>query len=274
MDAKKIKQWIVDDNIDAVETAWMEAVEANEPLPSMREALDAMVAAERPDTAEMLAWMLLSEAVEQRPAEEALDVARKTLPALPGNDDLRTTAADLYARVHGEAEHFQSFMDASGLLANQSPRRAIRTLDTSLAALPGTYLVNRFDHQVVRVKGFDDVMGQFELLAGGRTTELEPKLLADEFDPVDETDFRVLCQFRTDELGELIQKDIASVLIGICMSHGGRIAAPDLKDLLVGKFLETDKWSGWWNRARTAARRSESLSLEGRNPTTVCSHPH
>ena len=275
MNMEDIKGRIAEGNFDAVEDAWMAAIEADAPLSQMRETLDALVSAEHIDAAETLVWMLLSDAVERRSTEEALDVGRAVLPALHGNRELRATVADLYEQLHGQTKHFDEILDASGLKAHQSLRRAMSTLDTCLALQPGTYVANRFDHQVLRVDGFEPVMGQFELTAaGGRKTQIEPKLLADEFEVVNENDFRVLCRFRTDELGEVVQSDPATVLMGICMSHGGRIDATALKDLLVPRYMDKDKWSGWWNRARTAVKRSRKLSLEGRNPTVVCYHPH
>jgi len=71
----------------------------------------------------------------------------------------------------------------------------------------------------------------------------------------------------------MLEKDPAKVLIGICLSHGGQIDAGELRDLLVPEYLPEDKWPRWWSRARTAARRSETLSVEGRNPAVIRYHP-
>ena len=63
------------------------------------------------------------------------------------------------------------------------------------------------------------------------------------------------------------------MLAGVCQAHGGRIAATDLKDLLVPRYMPAEDWSSWWGRARTAAKRSDRLSLEGRHPIEVVYHP-
>jgi transcription elongation factor GreA len=274
MNLEKMRSWIADGNTDAIENAWMEAVEGGEPLDVMRGALEALVQADGADTAHTLAWMLLSDAVDSRSPEQALKVAQAILPALPGNQELRDTAVDLYRKVHGEAEHFEEFLRASGLALGQSLRRAVRTLDTCLNIGPGDYLANRYDHTVAKLESFDPVMGQFSLASPDRgTLELEPKLLADEYDRVEETDFRVLCQFGGDRLAQVLQKDLAQVLSGVCMSRGGSVNARELKDLLVPQYIESGQWSSWWNRARTAARKSDSLSVEGRNPIVISYHP-
>lgn len=274
MNVKEIKEQIAVGNMDAVETAWMEAIEAGEDLAHMRAVLAALVEASQAETAETLGGLLLSEAVDKRTPEEALDVARAVLPALPGRPELRQTAAKLYRKVCGQADNFEDLLNASGLLGGQTPRRAVLTLDTCLPIKPGDYLANRFDHRVVKVSGFSPALGQYELKAAdGEMIEMDPKLLGDEFERVDEGDYRVLCQYRRSELPALLERDPAGVLIGICMSHGGRIDTTALKDMLAGKVLDSSKWTGWWNRARTAIKRSEFLTLEGRNPGTIIYHP-
>lgn len=274
MNVREIKQWIVDGASSSIENAWMAGIEAQAPHGEMREVLEALVKAKQIDTAHTLAWLLLSETTEQHGLDGALDVARNVLTAVPGNDELRIMLADLYQQAHGQGEHFDEFLRASGLTDNQSLRRAIRTLETCLAVTPGCFLANRYDNRVVRAGQFDAVMGCFEVVeAGGGASQIEPRELADEFDCVEANDFRVLCQFRKDEMGEILNKDPGGVLTGICMSNGGRIDAGQLKDLLVPKYIESGKWSGWWNRARTAAKRLANLSIEGRNPIVIRYHP-
>jgi len=274
MNVKEIKQWIADGADNAIENAWMAGIEDQAPPRETREVLEALVKAGKLDTAHTLGWLLLSETTEQHGAEHALDVGREVLTALPGNDELRTMLGDLYSQVHGQGENFEDFLDASGLLGAQSLRRAIRTLETSLAVTGGCFLANRYDNRAVRAEKYDPVMGWFEVTeADGRTSQIEPKPLADEFECVQPNDFRVLCQFRKDQMGEILMTDPGGVLTGICMSNGGRIDAQDLKDLLVPTYVEPGKWSGWWNRARTAAKRSANLSVTGRNPTVISYHP-
>jgi len=275
MNTENMKELVEAAEWAELESAWLEAIDADAPREGMGAILEALVEADKLDLAETLAWTLLEYRLEQGPPAEALEAARTVVSAVPVSDQLRTQAAELYRTLHGTHPHFDRLLAASGLTGGQSPRRAFRTLDTCLAIEPDRYLVNRFDGQAVRAIGYDDVMEQFDLAdARGRKLALEPKKLADEFDLVDETDFRVLCQHRREHLGELIESDPAAVLIGLCTSNGGRIDATALKEQLVPRHVAADKWSGWWNRARAAARRAEQLTLEGRSPVAVVYHPH
>jgi len=274
MDLRKIKQLIEDDDVDNVEIEWMEAMENGESPEAMSETLKVLVEAHQPDIAEMLALMLLSNAIEQLSHNEALDIARCILPTLPGNTELRTAIAKLYKQVYAENEHVDLFMDESGLESNQSMRRAIRTLDTCLALRAGTALAGRYEQKVLQVDQFNHLTGCFDLTEpGGKQVSLEPKPLADNYEPVEDTDFRVLKAFRPDDLKDLVNSDPAAVMIGVCRMSGGQIESLELRDTIVPRYLPKDKWSNWWTRAKTAVKRSTFLTIEGRNPTFVVYHP-
>jgi transcription elongation factor GreA len=274
MDLPKITQLLQNDDVDALEIEWMEAIEARQSSEEMCETLKLILDAKKPDIAVMLASILLTDASEKRTPQEALDIARDVLPILPGNPELRTVTAKLYKQVFAETEHFDLFMDESGLESNQAPRRAIRTLDTCLALKQGTPLAGRYEHNVLLVDGFNDLTGCFDLTEpGGQQISLEPKPLADNYEPVDDTDFRVLRAFRPDELQGLVTSDPTAVMIGVCRMNGGRVESLELRDTIVPRYLTQKKWSNWWTRAKTAVKRSPFLTIEGRNPTFVIYHP-
>ena len=258
-----------------LESAWLAAIEADVSHEDMGAILSAVVEADQLDLAEMLASVLLEDRLERGPADAALDAARTALSAAPANTEFRRQTAELFRALHGAHPHCDRLLAASGLAGNQLPRRALRTLDTCLAIEPGCYLVNRFDNQVVQAVGYDEGLEQFDLTDDrGHALAMEPKKLADEFDIVDETDFRVLAQHRHEQLGELIASDPAAVLIGLCLASDGQITTTAAKEQLVPQHVAADKWSSWWTRARAAVRRTEQLTLEGKSPATVVYHPH
>ena len=252
----------------------MQAAQEGAPPSELAAVLEALVAAAQGDRAAALAWAMLAEHADAMPPAAALQAARAFLLAVPQAADVRQQTADLYRKIYADHPELDLLLGVSGLLGSQSPRRAIQTLDTCLAIREGAYLANRFDGQVLRAKGFNQVMGEYELIRGpGAVIRIDPKNLADEFELVDEHDFRVLCQHRTEELGKLLQDDPSAVLIGICITHGGQTDSVSLKDMLVPRHIAVDQWSDWWSKARTAIRRCPNLSIEGRNPVTVSYHP-
>jgi transcription elongation GreA/GreB family factor len=269
MNSEQMKYLIENGKLDQLESAWMQAIEENCPLAEMASVLELLVVKLQLNMAEVLGWTLVAQRLEALPPPEALAVAKAVVLAVPDSDELRTEAANLYRKVFAGHPHLEALLTASGLLGGQSARRAFRTLDVGLNALKDAYLANRFEPGVLRMVGFDPALGQFELLdARGSAVRFDPKALADDYDIVDANDFRVLTQHRLGDMAKLLDEDPAAVLIGACISHEGQIDALELKELLTPKYMPEDKWSGWWNRARTAAKRCPQLTLEGR-PVTV-----
>jgi len=274
MTADEMKALIAEEAWDELETAWVEAVEAGADAAELAGVLSALVGADRLDSAETLGWMLLTDRAEKLPPAQALAAARAVVAAVADSDELRTETARLYRAAHGAAEHFDAVLEASGLLGGQTARRALATLDVCLKLAPGAHVVNRLEGRVLRVERFDPAAGQFELTdADGHAVRLDPKALADEFDPADASDFRVIHQHHPERLGELMESDPGAVLTGLCIAHGGRTDSARLKRELAGRHIPPEKWSRWWTRARNAAKRSDRLALEGRNPVEIVYYP-
>ncbi|MFP4053247.1 MAG: GreA/GreB family elongation factor [Phycisphaerae bacterium] len=274
MNLKEFSQWIAAGSTGAIEGGWLSAMEANTAPSRMREVLDLLAKARHNDLVETLAGMLLEDRIANLEPEKALVVIRAIFPAMSGeNQEIRDAVAETYTKVYGEVDNFQTILKASGIQGNQSPRRAIQTLDTCLKVKVGGFVVNRFEHQACKVKEFDDIMEEWVLVDHrGGEDQLDCRLLGDEWDPADPRDFRVLSRFAPDKLKEMLQQDPAEALIGICISRGGSVNADQLKDLLVGPYLPQSKWSSWWGRARTAIKKADTLTVEGR-PALVEYHP-
>lgn len=253
------------------ESVWMDAIEGPVRPEEVQQVLSAFVEAGKGDSAETLGWALMEQSAGLEPAEK-LALAKAALLAVPDSEELRNQTAELYKQVHGGSENFKEIYDSAGLETGQSPKRAIRTLDTCLAIKPGDYMVNRFDGRVICVQRLSG-LGEYEFTDEGQSNALEPKLLADEFAPLPADDFRVLQKTDPAAMDRLFQKNIASVLISICRAHGGQINSDDLKEYVAGTYIPAEKWSGWWGRARTAARKCEFLLMEGKNPVTILYHP-
>jgi len=273
MNMQKITNCIGKGAFGEAENVWMAAVR-DDPAPELvNKALCAFVAAGKEDMAETLGWALL-EAHAESPKAQTLALACAAYLALPNSEELRNQTAELFKAVHDGSENFEEIYKAAGLETGQSARRAVRTLQTCLALTPGMHLVNRFDGRVIKIIKLTP-MGEFEFhdFADRCDEALEPKLLADEFDPLDEADFRAMQLGQAEVVAQQVQKEIARVLIGLCIANAGQADSDTIKQTLVPKYLPANKWSSWWGRARTAAKKNENLTLEGRSPVTVVYHP-
>ena len=246
MDTNRILNWIASSELVAVENEWLEAMGTEANLADAKCVLEALKPADEGDLANQLVELLLETIQERDGQVAAMEAAVELLPSVPGNEALRELATDLYKHVHGQADYFEDFLRSSGLQAKQALSRAIRTLEISLTALQGTYLAERYGSRVARVERYDDLLCQFVLKIGSGEELMDPILMADDFERVDETDFRVLAALKPAELTELIQSDPAAVLVGLCKLNEGSIDANKLKDKLTGKYIEAKAWSRWW----------------------------
>ena len=273
MNVESMKQMIAQGQFNLLESAWMEAMEEKLPVAEMAGVLETLVKRGKGELALTLSGLMIEQGLAELPPPAALEQARALALAVPASDQLRLTAADLYKKVYADHPNFEAIFTAAGLLNGQSPRRALRTLEVCLAVREGTYLANKFDHRVFVARKYNEVFGEFEIAdADGRVSRFDPKALADEFEIVEATDFRVLTQHRCDELKALLRTDPAAIMIGICMASGGSIDSDALKDRLVPRLIAAEAWSGWWSKARSAAKRSTQLSIEGRSPVTITYH--
>ncbi len=274
MNIERIKNCVGKGAFADAENAWMAGVADTPSAKLVNEALAAFVKADKGEMAETLGWALL-EAHASAPKTDTLELATAALLAVPQSEELRKQTAELFKEVHGEVDNFDDIYKAAGLETGQSPRRAIRTLKTCLAIVADTFMANRFDGRVIHIKNSDlNPLGEFEFHDFEEKSDdtLEPKALADEFDILDESDFRVVQWKYPDDVEKMVQKEVGRILASLCLANGGEINSDQIKDKLIPKFLPQTKWTSWWGRARTAAKKSESLTLEGRNPVMVTYH--
>jgi transcription elongation factor GreA len=271
MNIKRIKDCIGKGAWKEAENLWMSAVGDNPRPEAVRDVLEAFVEAGRAETAETLGWALLDAHSDAEPAV-TVQLAMAALLAAADSDELRNQTAELIKLAYADAENFQDIYDSAGLETGQSPRRALRTIQTCTQIAPGTYLGNRFEDRVIKVTGMNP-LGEYEFVEGGEKQSLEPKLLADEFDVLDPGDFRVMLREDPDGINDLFQKDPGRVLQGLTMAAGGEMTTDDLKDKVVETYIPRSKWSSWWGRARTAVKKSAHLTIKGRNPSIVQYHP-
>ncbi len=267
---KRIQDLVSRGDIDAAGDVWMDAIEDMPPPGAVGDVLTAIVAAGREELAETLGWSLL-EACEGAAAEDRLALARAALLAVPGSGELRRQTADLYRVVHGHREHFDTIWRTAGLDRKQPPARALRTLDLCLSLQPGDWMGDPFADRVIRIERLSPV-GYFEYTENGERSDIEPKELADTFETLAADDVRFLLREDPDGLREMVEHDIPGLLAGIAGAKGGRCDVDVLKDILVPRFLEQERWSKWWGRARNAVKKSPHLTIEGRNPGTVAYH--
>lgn len=249
---------------------WMTAIEdpaaEHEPLLAV---LDALAKGGEGQRAATLAWMWLSTLRERSTPADVIDVAREMIVQSSGNDQLRAQVAVLYKEVYADRPGIEGLIEASGLLGGKTPRRALRTLEIALQAVPGSCLIARTDDKAAEVVKADLGKDRFVLRTSRGDVELNADQLASGYNPADLNDFRVVSELHPERFATLLAEDPAELIIGLLRSRGGRVDADDLKYILTPKHLPAEEWSKWWSRARTALKRHPNVRLEGRSPVVL-----
>ena len=247
------------------------------------EALDFMVGHDRADQAEELGWTWLTEFAANHPPAESLALARRLLAACPASRQIRNDTIELLKRALPERSDLADWLNATGLVGEKvSAARGLRALDLALAVQPGDWLAERTSQhtadltrqRIVQIVKLDPAGGSLAVRPPARPeVTVEILLAGDEYDRVDPDDFRVLVQTHPARLKELLADDPLAVLTSIIRAAGGQIDTDQLKDTLVDRVLAAGEYSKWWSRARTVARKSPNIRIEGRSPTMLVYDP-
>jgi transcription elongation factor GreA len=264
-------------NTSRLEGDWMAALEApNIDFAALVPVLETLNKKGQAEAAEVLAWSALDKAKQRHDAAHVLPIASRMLVPLDKCDELRKEIAELYKQVYAEAPHIDEIIERSGLTdGSKRPRRALRTLDVCIHATPGRYVLSRHDETVAKVQSADPAGDFYEVVsADGRKRSFSADEFAAEYGPAADDDFRVLEQFRHDELLSLLEEKPADIAVTLIRSHGGQMTQDELRFTISPKHLTPDQWNRWWTRARTALKKNRHVRIEGRSPVVLVYDEH
>jgi transcription elongation GreA/GreB family factor len=274
-DVENMLKLVASGGYGKVEEAWSAAIEeADTELAGLVPVLKALVKAGQTESAELLAWSTVAVARERMEPEECLQFIKEMFVAVPEGDDLREELIAQYKTVYADLANIDQLIEASGLEdASRMPRLALRTLELSIHVKEGTFLLSRQDDTAARVMGVSEDCSTYRVQANRLTREYEAAALAREFRPAERDDFRVLTQWDTERLNELLEKDPSALIVSILRARGGNYSVDDVKFTLCPKYLPPESWSKWWTRARTGLKKYQAVRLEGRSPVMLVYDP-
>lgn len=228
--------------------------------------LTELVGKGKTEEAAALAWTTLEGLESRFEAEQIVPAMANLLLAAPDTPDLRKKAADLYRVAYAGRANLDALIEQAGLEGGRPVRRALRTLDVCTALEPGSYVAARNEDAAARVDAIaaEDWSIRYTSPQGSRS--LDPVRFADQFAPVDASDFRVMRCFDPAGLAARVADDPAWVVVSLCKLHGNRIDSDQLEHLLTPDLVAPSDWKNWWGKARTALKRVPQISVEGRNP--------
>ncbi len=219
--------------------------------------------------AEELAWTAIETGSARHPAAETLRLAGPFLLAVEESEELRAQTVELYRACYGDRDGFEALLSEAGLGGGRPVRRALRTLDVCLALHEGAFLIGRYGEGAAKVEKIDAVEWRLTISTPGGRDTLSAVALADRYRSASPDEFAVMLEFAPDELAKRLSSDPAAVVIELCKERKDHIDSDELEELLVPRLLDERNWKKWWNKARTALKRSPHIKLEGRSPHVI-----
>ena len=273
MNAQELTLLAKQGNTFRVEQEWLALLESAdvsvERLIPYRDALVELSRGGATDLAATLAWTAIDALAQNTEPVDTVSVAGPFLVAVGDHDELRGQVAELYTSAYGDREGFEALMAEAGLRAGRPVRRAVRTLDVCLALSDGDFLASRDDDEVACVEKVDKSNWTFRISTGEDTEKLGAVALADRFQPVPATDFRVLRCFDRELLQQRLNEDPAALVIELCQRFGNKIDGDQLEQLLVPDPLSESEWKKWFTRARGELKKCSNVQVEARAPFTI-----
>lgn len=219
--------------------------------------------------AETLAETALDELSGRYSPHETVAVASAMLQAVKDSEALRKKTAEWYRKAYEGAEGLEALIGIAGLEGGRPVRRALRTLEVCLSISPGGFVLDRHEPRAARVESVDRTDWTVGYTFGQGVKTLGAVEFADNFEPVHAEHFRVLEQFRRQDLVARLDERPEAVLEDLCRSEGGSVDSTRLEEMLVPRVLTSAAYKKWWTKARGAVRSDPRFRIEGRSPVVV-----
>ncbi len=270
--AARIAEAIEREDYAAVESLWLDLLEAEELARLLRRLLGTGQGARALD----LVMALAPELLRAGRHAEALPLLRAVAPAALGNEEVRTALIACYRKVHGDIPHLAACIDRSGLLTQADLGAAVAALDRLLSYREGDWFYHPSGWGVGRIAAFDPLSARATLdfeRKPGHQVPLESiesifvRLRPDSFLVLRKTDPERLRRLAGDDPAKLVRMALAAL--------DGRLSYKGLRELLEHHIVPPEGWSKWWSSARAALRRDPLVAVSaGSNPIlTLRSQP-
>ena len=253
---------------EALESAWLEAMDEPGEVRSYLDALAALPEAQQRGVAPALLALLL-EAYQAREAHaNVIEVIKAMHEAHAGSRglDLRQVGLDAIDSLYGAEEWYELFLRLAKI-EDLDPAEGILRFQKLLAFLPGSPVYHRTGWGDGVVTGIeleeDSFRVQFRSESFERSMPFTTGLEVLTVLPPEDLRARLLVD--EEGLKQAAQEDPASLLRAVARLHNGRAGSKEIKQWLCGPVIPTSKWASWWRKAKIAAAQDPYLAVD--NPS-------
>jgi transcription elongation GreA/GreB family factor/transcription elongation factor GreA-like protein len=252
-------------SFDALEEAWMAALEAGAPEPkAFTEALDRLAAQGEYSRAETLSNLLAQDFEAKGRHADLLPVLRRLAAWKRGGAALRTRLTECLRQAHKGRPGLEVFLKLSGMLGTRDPEDALRRLDDFLSLGPGRFVVHEAGWGVGQVVSVDDATGEIVVDFEQEKGHLFPVDGARSFLKILEPDHLIALKYSAmDRLRALAAERPLELLKLAVKARKGKATTGECKNDLAGSVIPADEWTRWWGKARRAALNDPFIEVKG-----------
>ncbi len=254
---RRLKDLAAARNPEALETAWIEAADAEpENLELFMEAVAVLETEGRFEKAGSYLALLLPIYLERRMDDHALTILRKMAAVSPRERGIRHGFLDVFRRRFASHPDFETLLGHSGLDKKEADLlAAVDRLETWLAYRKGAYVEHPAGWGMGRIVDVDPAAGT--VVIDFRTKprhELSLDVARKVTEIVPDDDLRAMKSDRLEELRALAASDPARLIRIVVKSRGGRASVREIKQRLCDDVIPAKDWTRFWSRARTACK--------------------
>ncbi len=255
---------------DALETAWMEALEAGSLADAAPAVLARLLEGASPRAArvaETLLWMALEAWTEAGLPGRGRAALRRLGPALPEADLVREAAEAVYRADCTEAADLDALL-AMTLGRDDLPLAvALERLEQFLALPAGTFVVDPRRKHPGCVLGVDAERGVLKVSFARSERGYDARSVA-HLQRGDPDDFRALAAFAPERLARMAEADPARLARIVLKAHGPTMRFREFKAALE-PAVPPKAWTAWWRTAREAVKRSPHIRMTDSSQPTL-----
>ena len=259
-----LAQLIRSQELEALEDAWLEALEDPGDHQIYCEAVESLCGLDMTSRALSLATPMVDALAEQGRTDAAVELAHTVVRLGAHNEGLARRLFDLLEGKFGAEEWFPLLRDRANLTAESLTTKTLAEFDRLCQFTVGNVIYHPAGWGEGLVEAFRS--GQEEVVvrfASGRTESFPLNTVLDKFRPLDSGDLRAMRLTAMEELERLVKEDLSALIQKTARLYRGRVTSTQVKDELCPSIVPAKKWATFWRKAKAAAAHDPWLQVEG-----------
>ncbi len=267
-DAGHLMKLAREQQFDALEEAWMEALEdSTPPYEELFRVARYLVKKQCDDLAGLLLWSLVAAETERKGPFEALSTAKTAASIAPSQEQLRNELLDLYRQTSSDEIPLEAIFELTGLTRDgENISDAIAQTDSLVHLQPGAYVLHRLSLRAGRVLRHE--AGEVYIESAETVFHHGLSEVLQLWQPISSDDFRALVVFEKERLNTMARDDPEQLIRLMLKSHRSELSFKQFKFALIPHVITQEEWTSWWQSVRRLLTRSQWIDVtSGTQPT-------